>query len=255
MAPNASFLTLRERITRLCSTADKPVVLLIDEVDLASGYPVFLDFLGMLRAGYLQSKREATFQSVIFAGLADIRNLKGKARTEEEYNAHSPWNIADEFDVDMSFSAEEIAGMLREYEADHRTGMDIQTVSRELRRLTSGYPYLVSWLCRWLDTEGGRNWTAEGVQAAGRAFTQSGCLLLDKLQWDMENYPELKEVLINILYSGADYAFKPFRAPIEFGVMHGYLKDDGANRTMISNLLFEEYIHEYGRNHDPEMGK
>ena len=35
---------------------------------------------------------------------------------------NSPWNIAADFDVDMSFSAEQIAAMLWEYETDHHTG-------------------------------------------------------------------------------------------------------------------------------------
>lgn len=42
---------------------------------------------------------------------------------------NSPWNIAADFNVDMSFSKEEIEGMLREYEKDHHTGMDVGEIS------------------------------------------------------------------------------------------------------------------------------
>ncbi len=48
-----------------------------------------------------------------------------KLRPEEKHSYNSPWNIAARFDVDMSFSAPEIATMLEAYEADHRTGMDV----------------------------------------------------------------------------------------------------------------------------------
>ena len=37
-----------------------------------------------------------------------------------EHRLNSPWNIAADFNIDMSFSAEEIAGMLQEYEKDYQ---------------------------------------------------------------------------------------------------------------------------------------
>ena len=45
---------LSAMISDLCSTAKRPVVLMIDEVDQAGGHKVFLDFLGMLRSKYLK---------------------------------------------------------------------------------------------------------------------------------------------------------------------------------------------------------
>ena len=54
----------------------------------------------------------------------------------------------------MSFNADEIAGMLDEYEADHHTGMDTKRVAQEIYNLTSGYPFLVSRICQLLDGGG-----------------------------------------------------------------------------------------------------
>ncbi|NBJ97497.1 hypothetical protein D5282_09190 [bacterium 1xD8-48] len=48
----------------------------------------------------------------------DIKNLKLKLRPDEEHLYNSPWNIAARFSVDMSFSMEQIAHMLQEYEDD-----------------------------------------------------------------------------------------------------------------------------------------
>ena len=42
----------------------------------------------------------------------------------------------------MSFSADDIAVMLREYEADYHTGMDLDEMSEQLYDYTSGYPFL-----------------------------------------------------------------------------------------------------------------
>ena len=95
-------------LNKLCETAEKPVVLIIDEVDNASNNQVFLDFLGQLRSAYLEREMTDTFQSVILAGVYDVKNLKHKIRSEEEHRYNSPWNIAAQFDLDMSFSAEDM---------------------------------------------------------------------------------------------------------------------------------------------------
>ncbi len=53
----------------------------------------------------------------------------------------------------MSFSETQIAGMLQAYEADYHTGMDLQAVAAEIYAYTSGYPVLVSAVCKYIDEE------------------------------------------------------------------------------------------------------
>ena len=81
-----------------------------------------------------------TFQSVILAGVTDVKNLTSKIREEDQQRVYSPWNIAADFDIDMSLSEAGIRGMLEEYEADHRTGMDTAEMARLLREYTNGDP-------------------------------------------------------------------------------------------------------------------
>ena len=137
---------LGERIT---NHTDKEVILMIDEVDKSSNNQIFLSFLGLLRTKYLEQlqKNDHTFQSVVLAGVYDIKNLKVKLHPNEESKYNSPWNIAVDFTVDMSFDPDDIAAMLKEYEKDYHTGMDIDGVSHLIYEYTSGYPYLVSRLC------------------------------------------------------------------------------------------------------------
>lgn len=140
------------RVLKLwCGQSEKPIVLIIDEVDTATNNQIFLDFLAQLRAAYLDSDATPTFQSVILAGVYDVRNIKRKLRPDEEHKVNSPWNIASDFLVNMSFSADDIAKMLNEYENDYHTGMNIEHISQLLYDYTSGYPYLVSRLCKFLD--------------------------------------------------------------------------------------------------------
>ena len=138
-----------------CRIAEKPVILIIDEVDSAANYPVFLDFLAQLRCGYISRDTDDTpaFHSVIFAGMTDVTNLTSSIRGENQHRVHSPWNIASDFNIDMSFSAAGIKGMLDEYEADHLTGMDAAALAEQIREYTSGYPYLVSRICQLIDEQ------------------------------------------------------------------------------------------------------
>ena len=112
-----------------------------------------LDFLAQLRAAYLDHDVTPAFWSVILAGVHDIRNIRRKIRPDGERRENSSWNIAADFRVNMSFSAGDIAEMLEEYEADHHTNMEIRLIADLLYDYTSGYPYLVSWLCRCMDED------------------------------------------------------------------------------------------------------
>ena len=69
----------------------------------------------------------------------------------------------------MSFSKGDILGMLQEYENDYHTGMNSDKMAELLYDYTSGYPFLVSRLCKLMDEEVGTGnntksaaWTTEG---------------------------------------------------------------------------------------------
>ena len=132
---------LSRKITALCRKYQ--IILMIDEMDKCSENQVFLDFLGMLRDKYLNREKgkDFTFKSVILAGVYDVKNLKLKLRPNEERKYNSPWNIAVDFNLDMSFHPEEIATMLSDYENDAHTGMDVEKVSRAVYYYTNGYPF------------------------------------------------------------------------------------------------------------------
>ena len=73
--------------------------------DSASNNQVFIDFLAQLRDYYQEREDVPIFHSVILAGVYDIKNLKLKLCPDTEHLYNSPWNIAADFDIDMSFSS------------------------------------------------------------------------------------------------------------------------------------------------------
>ena len=131
-------------------------------------------------------------------GVTDVRYPKAKVRSDGQAKVNSSWNIAAEFRVDMSFSQEDVAGMLAQYEADHATGMDVATVAEELVAWTGGYPFLVSRLCQLVD-ERGFPWDRTGVDAAVRELLMERSTLFNSLAGKLESYPALKEQLRSIL--------------------------------------------------------
>lgn len=99
-----------KRISYLCGQSGREVILMIDEVDKNSDNQIFLSFLGLLREKYLKQKagKDHTFKFVILAGVYDIKNLKLKMHPEDGSKHNSPWNIAADFLIDMSFTVQGI---------------------------------------------------------------------------------------------------------------------------------------------------
>ena len=224
-----------------------PLLAKIFEAPVNMQYQTFLSFLGMLRELYLARAdyQEPTFHNVILAGVHDIKNLKIKLRPEERHSYNSPWNIAATFDVEMSFSAAEIATMLMDYENDYHTGMDISTISASLYEYTSGYPFLVSCLCkRMADSE--RNWTIQQLRNAIRDILKEKNTLFDDVIKNIRNHPDFSRLIEQILVCGAQVTFEIQNSLIEMGEIYGIFKEkDG--KVMISNRIFELKIWHGGK--------
>jgi len=247
-----AFSDLSDHITDLCE--DKKVVLMIDEVDKASNHVIFLDFLSKLRDKYLSRKVEEdfTFHSVILAGVYDIKNLKLKMIQEGIYapietettTYNSPWNIASTFKVDMAFSEAEIAGMLVEYEEDHQTGMNIDDISKEISEYTSGYPVLVSSICKYIDEELSRDWTTAGVRRAVKLILKEKTPLFDNLIKNLDSNKSLFSLLSYMVLNSRNWSFNPDDEMINIGMRYGYLKENNG-KVEIANKIFKVRLLNY----------
>jgi hypothetical protein len=242
---------LDDFITERCT--GKKIVLIIDEADAASNNNIFITFISMLREKYLMRNagEDFTFHSVILAGVYDIRNLKQKmvlsghhTISTGESHENSPWNIAVDFKVDMSFSAKEIETMLVEYENDHHTGMNISEIAQEIRNYTSGYPYLVSRICMLIDTELDRNWTLDGVREAIKLMLEENYALLEYIVKKIDDNEELSNLLFDMTVGNKKYNYNTDVPVIKTGLMFGILAkgDDG---LQIHNKIFEIRIANY----------
>lgn len=247
--------TLGNKISRLCSECSKEIILMIDEVDKSSDNQIFLSFLGILREKYQKqlAGKDHTFKSVILAGVYDIKNLKIKLHPGEEIKNNSPWNIAADFLVDMSFTAKEIASMLEMYEEDYHTGMDIIEMSSLIYEYTSGYPYLVSRICQLLDERIAGSqfcrdkkdiWTKEGILEAIRILLREPNTLFDDMIKHLQEYPKLSQMLKNILFQGRRYTYEANAQVTQLGIMFGFLKEQN-QAVCVSNRIFETKLYNF----------
>lgn len=192
---------LFQYLSDVCREADKPLVLMIDETDSAVSSQIFLDFLSQLRGYYIDRDDSPTFQSVILAGVYDIKNLKRKFRPEEDHKLNSPWNIAVEFKEEMSFSVEEIAG-------------------------SGDFPEKKS------------AWTYAGFLAAERILVAEKNTLFESMVNKIYDIPELKEIVYSILFTGRESSYNALNQAIGMAQMLGFVKNE-KGLVVIANKIFE----------------
>lgn len=249
--PNTRLSTLFDLLYQWCGESDKKVVLIIDEVDSATNNQVFLDFLSQLRYGYISrdTNGDPAFHSVILAGVTDVKHLKGKLREDKDSRENSPWNIAADFSVDMSLSAEGICSMLCEYKKDHALEFDTEYVSKLIYDYTSGYPYLVSRICELIDNDVVKKfgnalsaWSMRGVDEAVKLILSENNTLFQSLTKVLNNYPELRQSIRSILMEGTRFSFNAQQDSLLQLQMYGLIRNDH-NTVRVSNRIFETMLY------------
>ena len=248
----ARLMELSNTIIKWLMNSEKEVVLMIDEVDSASDKQAFLDFLGILRDGYIRREESGApaFKSVILAGVTDIKHLKSKIRDEDQHRVNSPWNIAADFTIDMSLSEEGIKGMLEDYEGDHHTGMDVSDMAHSLTEYTSGYPFLVSRLCQILDEkmdtarypEPSDIWTPDGFNTAVNMLLSERNTLFESLTGKLINYPKMREALHSLLMEGTPITYNAMQESVLQMETYGFICNVD-NKVAIANRIFETLLY------------
>ncbi len=249
---NVDEKTISRQISKFCELNEKPIVVLIDEVDQASNHDAFLKFLGLLRDKYLNRDEDLTFHSVILAGVYDIKNLKLKIRPESAHQYNSPWNIAAEFEVNMDLQSDGIAQMLEEYDSDNGIGMDTKKIADLIFEYTSGYPFLVSRLCQILDEkipkiEGFDKksaWSENGFLEAIKIILQEQNTLFDDMKKKMLDFPEMTKLLERLLFNGEHIPFGVDNRQIEIAVMFNFIKNE-KGAVAVFNRIFETRFYNY----------
>jgi hypothetical protein len=238
-------------ITDFIITADRDIVLMIDEVDKSSNNQLFLDFLGMLRNKYLlrEAAEDLSFYSIILASVYDIKNLKLKLRPDAERKFNSPWNIAVDFEVEMDFSPEEIATMLKDYIEEKNIEMNIKEIAETIYYYTSGHPFLVSKLSQIIDEkimaeQDQEKWGKEYVDIAVSKLLKKSNTNFDSLIKNLENNQELYNFVRRIVLEGENISYVETDNTIALGIVLGIFKEKEGS-CVIHNRVYEQVIYRH----------
>jgi energy-coupling factor transporter ATP-binding protein EcfA2 len=240
-------------ITNLVDKSQKKCVMLIDEVDKSSNNQLFLDFLAMLRYKYLNRYNiaDATFHSVILAGLYDVKSLRLKLGLNQEAKYNSPWNIAADFNVVMELQPNEIVPMLEDYCQEQNVHMNTEGVAHALFYYTAGYPFLVSAMCKIVDEEimskkTERVWTEFDIETAADKLIKAerSTTNFDTLVKNLENSPELYDLIYRLVIEGEYIPYNLHAPVVNFALQHGIVGNSPDGLT-IHNRIYREVIANY----------
>jgi hypothetical protein len=243
-----SLQDIERLITQLVAKTDKKVILLIDEVDKSSNNQLFVSFLAMLRSKYLERDVFKTFHAVVLAGVHDVKSLKLKLRPDEEQKLNSPWNIAADFNVNMNLLVSEILPMLEEYAEDRNVTLEAENIAEMLFFYTSGYPFLVSKICKIFDetilpNKSEKTWTVEDIEIAISLLLTENNPNFDTLAKNLENNPDLFAMAQSLVIEGETIPFNSLDPTINLGLLHGIFAKNGSLK--IHNRIYNEIIGNY----------
>ncbi|MGI9158747.1 MAG: ATP-binding protein, partial [Saprospiraceae bacterium] len=188
-----------------CKSLDKPLVLLLDEVD-ALYDDVLISTLRQLRDGF-QTRPHNFPQSVALVGLRDIREYRLRARADNpSIGAGSPFNVKAESFFLRVFSREEVRGLLDQHTRD--TGQTFSdAVFEKIYEYSGGQPWLTNALAneivaKMLKNDYSRAISPDMVETAKERLIEQRQTHLDSLG-DKINDPRVRPIVLSIVTGDA----------------------------------------------------
>lgn len=234
---------LNRELTLFCVSADKPLVLLFDDVDRLSD-DTFMAFLRQLRDGYNSRLIVSFVHSVALVGTRNVRDFKSRIRPYRETSgAASPFNVIARTFTVRNFSVEEISDLFRPYTAETGRRFERSAVER-IHELTLGHPWAVNALAREVaeraDDGGGRRpVTVESVDDALQSLvTRRDANLVALLEPLKE---ERVRKIVEPMIAGGTVATGGLADDYRYAVDSGLIRRD-AGKTVPSNPVCGELI-------------
>ena len=188
-------------LSRWAQMSDKPIVLMLDEVDALVG-DTLISLLRQIRAGYAQ-RPNAFPQSIILCGVRDVRDYRMHSKHQEIITGGSAFNIKAESLRLGSFTDDEIRLLYQQHTIETGQHFD-RLIFPELWEDTRGQPWLVNALgyeMTWKDREARDRTipiTLEKYLAARERLIRSRQTHLDQLT-DKLREPRVNQVIGAIL--------------------------------------------------------
>ena len=122
----------------------------------------------------------------------------------------------------------------------------VRSVAEEIYQYTSGYPVLVSSICKYIDEDLDSDeefenqeqmWSKEGVVHAVMKILVAHTPLFESMIRHLDDYPSMKQMFHAMLFQGSEFSYNPDTKEINLACMFGYAADrDG--KVRIANRNF-----------------
>jgi hypothetical protein len=122
--------------------------------------------------------------------------------------------------------------------------MDIAAIAEEIYGYTSGYPYLVSSICRYIDETLNKDWSHKGIEAAVKLTLTEGSTLFDDVKKNLEMSKDLYNLIYEILILGVEKRYNRDNPATEWGLIFGFIKEH-EGKVVVANRIFELRIANY----------
>ena len=234
---------LRQMLTVLVQHCDKPIVLLVDEIDALVG-DTLVAVLRQLRSGYDQ-RPEAFPQSIILCGVRDIQDYRIQSPDGRELIAGgSAFNVSARSLRLGDFNHADIAALYQQHTEE--TGQIwAEGVIELVWELTQGQPWLVNALAHettWEirpNRDRARAITTEDILTAKENLIVQRVTHLDQLAHKLAE-PRVRR-LIGPMLAGENIVGEGLQDDISYALDLGLIRRD-ANGLQIANPIYREVI-------------
>ncbi len=235
---------LIEVLTRAAEHGDRPLVLLIDEIDALIGDSL-ISVLRQIRAGY--DKRPRGFpQTVILCGVRDVRDYRIRSsRSQEIITGGSAFNIKAESIRLGDFSATEVRALYDQHSAETGQPFTPEAIER-VWHWTRGQPWLVNAIgyevtFRRKDLrDRTRTIDEEAIDQAAETLIERRDTHLDQLT-DKLREARVRRVIEAIL-TGDEERHRYRMQDVEYLIDLGLIRRYPGGRLVISNPIYREII-------------
>ena len=241
---NGGHGALQALLTYWSRHADKPVVLILDEVDALIG-DTLISLLRQLRSGY-KSRPRSFPSSVILCGVRDVRDYRiHSSRTKEIITGGSAFNVKAESLRMENFSPEQLVYLYQQH-TEH-TGQAWEEGIFDLAwHYTAGQPWLVNALAYELTynmreyRDRSRLLTVEAFREAKERLILRRDTHLDQLA-DKLREPRVRRVIAPML-AGNNIEEELPDDDIQYLIDLGLLRRDEHRNLVVSNAIYREII-------------
>ena len=222
--------------------APKPLVMLLDEVDVLEG-ELLISFLRQLRGGFAERGVGKFPVSIALVGMRDLKDYITEAKGGIAPNPGSPFNVKSDSVLLSNFSQGDIAKLFSQ-----RTGEIGQQISGEalayVWEQSYGQPWIVNALfqrvtMRILDEASNETVTLEHIKEAREQMILARETHLDALAYRLED-PNIRKIM-ETLITGATDPFltsrEGFRVCVDLGLVR---KERGT--AMVANPIYREVL-------------